>query len=412
MALVPLLLVRVFWRGRRDPSQRASWRERLGIYGNKRVPGRPVWIHAVSVGESVAAAPLVRALNDAHPQLPLVATTTTTTGAASIERLFADIATHVYFPYDVPAVIERFIERFRPRALLILETELWPNTLAACARHDIPVLLVNARMSEKSLRGYVRVPGLAQELMRGLSLVAAQGQHDAARFGQIASNTRIETTGSLKFDIDLPASLFERAEALRRELGVNRRIVTCGSTRDGEERVLFEVLERLQSRFADVLFVIAPRHPERFDDVAQAAVGAGLRVARRSRGEPCSPATTIYLLDAMGELPAYYAAGDVAFVGGSLKPYGGHNVLEPAALGRPVVSGPHTHNFAEITSILRDAGALYVADGADELATGLAAWLGDSNERDRVGRIARELVRHHRGATRKTLELVEQYLQM
>lgn len=408
----PLLLARLWWRSRRLPGYLRRWRERLGRYEGDAPRTPCVWVHAVSVGESVAAVPLVRALTERHGTDAVLVTTTTPTGADTLERMLGGAVRHVYFPYDLPAVLDRFLARFRPRLLVVLETELWPNTTAACRARGIPIVLANARLSDRSLRAYRRVSALSRELVRDIACIAAQSDDDARRFIALgAEPSSVSVFGSLKFDLDLPASIHEEAEALRRELGINRPIVIAGSTRDGEESVLLEALAILREHLANVLLIVAPRHPERFDEVAALCENAGESVARRSEQTPCGAGTSVYLVDTMGELPRFYAAADVAFVGGSLLPLGGHNVLEPASLGTPVLSGPHTQNFAATCRLLAEGGVLKTVHDAPSLAAAALDWLGDSNERDRIGTRAREIVRTHRGATARTLEVIEELLE-
>ncbi len=370
-----------------------------------------IWLHAVSVGESMAAVPLIRALHEQYRDVAMVVTTTTPTGAETIARMLGDIVQHVYFPYDLPFILDRFMATFRPRLCVVLETELWPNLFALCRQRSVPLVLANARLSPRSSRGYRRLQPLCGEVLRDIRYVAAQTEEDAERFLELGANpASVEVLGSLKFDLSLPASLREEAEALRRELGVSRPILMAGSTRAGEEAILLAALRLLTNRIPEVLLVIAPRHPERFAEVIELCHGAGLKLARRSVREPCAADTRVYLVDGMGELPKFYAAADVAFVGGSLLPLGGHNVLEPASVGIPVLVGPHTFNFAAICRLLDDCGALRVVNDAAELAAASAEWLGDSNERDRLGHLGQDIVRRHRGATERTVGVLRALL--
>lgn len=403
--------MRIGWRGLRDRSHWVRWYERIGFYRESLSGPRPIWVHAVSVGESMAAFPLIRALQQERPDLSIVVTTTTTTGAASVARSLGDSVQHVYFPYDLPSMLRRFIRTFHPRVLIILETELWPNTIAQCRQHGIHVILANARLSQVSMRGYGVLPSLSRELVRGFDCIAAQGMRDGERFRALGAEAdKIVITGSLKFDLVPPASLREQAEVLRRTLGVNRPILMFGSTREGEEELLLDAAAELTIGFPSLLFILAPRHPERFDEVAALCSARGHRVVRYAAGGPCTEETNIFLVDVMGELPRFYASADIAFVGGSLRPFGGHNVLEPASLGVPVLCGPHTHNFAEICRLLEAAGALVVVDDVPSFVAAARRWLGDSNERDRVGQIGRDTVRQHRGATGRTVDLIRRYL--
>jgi 3-deoxy-D-manno-octulosonic-acid transferase len=355
----------------------------------------------------MAAVPLIRSLHEEFADASLLVTTTTPTGADVIARVLGDAVRHVYFPYDLPWVLERFFARFRPLLLIVIETELWPNAFALCRARGVPIVLANARLSARSLRAYRRVPPLSHALVRAIDHIAAQTAQDAERFVRMGADpARVAVIGSLKFDLDLPASVREEAEALRHLLGVNRPLFMAASTRAGEEPIVLEAFTLLKARMEHLLLVLAPRHPERFDDVAQLCADAGHTVLRRSGRGLCDAAIDVYLVDTMGELPRFYAAADVAFVGGSLLPFGGHNVLEPASLGTPVLVGPHTYNFSEIVRLLQEAGALRVVADAGALAEAAYAWLADSNERDRIGGIGRELVRLHRGATHRTLGVV------
>lgn len=399
--LVPILLVRLVVRGWRDPACRARWRERFGYdLPRYEADGAPIWIHAVSVGEAIAATPVVEYLSERHPDIPLLVTTTTATGAAEVVRRFGSSVEHRYFPYDLPWVVRRFLGTLRPRLLVLMETELWPHLLCGCARMNVPVIVANARLSQKSADRYARVPRLIKQMLGTVSCFAAQGEDDRRRFIALgAPSNSVVVTGSLKFDIELPASVAESGQALRRFLGVNRTVLMAGSTRDGEEAILLSAYTRLLARHPDALLLIAPRHPERFEAVADLCRSAGFELVRHSNGGPCPASCQIYLIDSMGELPGFYAASDVAFVGGSLVPRGGHNVLEPAALGIPVIVGRFTFNFSEIVEMLRTAGALAQVDDVDALVDRIDAWLSNGQARDEAGAAGRSIVLKNRGAT-------------
>ena len=398
-------------RARRNRGYLDRWRQRFGIYHGVSSFAETIWVHAVSVGESAAAVPLIRALYEKCGDIPLLVTTTTPTGAETVQRLLGDIAYHVYFPYDLPFVLGRFLAKFKPRLCIVIETELWPNTFELCRARGIPIVLANARLSSKSFNNYRRLQPLARDLVQAITCIAAQSNDDAQRFLDLgASPDNIKVLGSLKFDFELPASLREEAEALRRELGVSRPIFMAGSTRAGEEKILLEAFALLRKHIPNALLVIAPRHPERFSAVAALCRESGAQVSLRSHFDSCAAATDVYLVDGIGELPKFYAAADVAFVGGSLLPFGGHNVIEPASLGVPVLVGPYTFNFVEICRLLADGGALRVVDNAASIAACCGAWLADSNERDRVGHIGRDIVRRHRGATARTINEIRAIL--
>ncbi|MFP4246454.1 MAG: lipid IV(A) 3-deoxy-D-manno-octulosonic acid transferase [Halochromatium sp.] len=409
--LLPLVLLRLLWRGYRQPAYLQRWPERLGVW---RVPPRPVdlWIHAVSVGEVQAMQPLIRELLGREPALALIVTTTTPTGAQRLQELFGERVQHAFTPYDLPWIMRRFLRWTRPRLVLVVETEIWPNMLAACARRAIPVILANARLSARSARGYARVGGLTARTLRRFTRIAAQSQPDAQRFIQLgAPARRVQVTGSIKFDLRLPASLRDRAEVVRWEWGVNRPVWVAASTHDGEEEPILAVQRRLRQRFADVLLVLVPRHPERFERVAALVRREGLALARRSQGAACDVACSVYLVDTMGELPMFLAAADAAFIGGSLVPVGGHNLLEAAALAVPVAIGPHCFNVAEITRLLvAEEGAVQIKD-AEALGSLLEAWLGDAAERARIGERGYAFVERNRGALQRLLVLLDQVLQ-
>ncbi len=404
---LPLILGRLAWQAARNPAYRDRWRERLGWYQTRPRLDSPIWVHAVSVGEVGAAAPLVRALRERYPFRDILITTTTPTGAATVVRQFGQTVHHVYFPYDIPWAVGRFLRHFKPRMLLLIETELWPNVIHECAQRHTPIVLVNGRMSERSARGYRYLGQLTRSTLGQLTRVAAQTTEDANRLHELGvDRSRLVVTGSLKFDVHLPASLFEEGAAIRRELGINRPIWVAGSTREGEEIVLLRAFRLLRQQFPEALLVIAPRHPERFESVGELIRRAGWRAVRRREAAPCEPETAVFLLDSMGELLRFYAAADVAFVGGSLFPLGGQNMLEPASLGVPVVTGPYLDNFLEISNKLTAVGALRVAANAEELAATLGYWLAHSEARDEAGRAGRQMVVHNRGATMSVLALL------
>ncbi|NEX16258.1 MAG: 3-deoxy-D-manno-octulosonic acid transferase [Halochromatium sp.] len=409
--LLPLVLLRLFWRGYRNPAYLERWPERLGYW---RQPLRPVdlWIHAVSVGEVQAMQPLIRDLLGRDPALSLLVTTTTPTGARQLQALFGERVQHAFTPYDLPWIMRRFLNRTRPRLVLVVETEIWPNMLASCAAREIPVILANARMSPRSARGYARVGGFTAQTLQRFRCIAAQSQPDAARFIQLgAAADRVQVTGSIKFDVRLPASLRDRAEVLRRSWGVNRPVWVAASTHEGEEELLLGVQRQLRQGFAEVLLVLVPRHPERFERVATLVRREGLAMVQRSAGLGAGATCSVYLVDTMGELPMFLAAADVAFIGGSLVPVGGHNLLEAAALAVPVVIGPHSFNFAEITRLLvAEEGAVQVKTAA-ALEQQLQAWLGDAAERARIGEQAYAFVERNRGALQRLLLILDRELQ-
>jgi 3-deoxy-D-manno-octulosonic-acid transferase len=408
--LLPFALLRVWWRGRLNPEYRRHWKERLGVYSEKRTQGAPVWVHAVSVGEVAAAAPVVRALRERDQHVAVLISTTTPTGKETVERLFGQNVLHVYCPYDLPFAVNAFLRQFRPRALLLMETELWPMMVEKCSLQGIPVFLLNGRLSARSAARYTWVRPLLETLLARLNCAAMQTADDAARLcGLGASPARVVVTGSLKFDLQVPASVFEEAAATRRGLGVDRQVLMAGSTRPGEEAILLETFAMLRQSHPYLLLVLAPRHPERVAEVQALCRHAGFSSRRRSEGAPGGADEDILLLDTLGELLRFYAASDVAFVGGSLVPLGGQNVLEPAAVGIPVVTGPHLFNFLEISHKLAAGGALKIAMSQAELTAVVDAWLVDPEARDEAGRRGRAIVEENRGATDKVMTMLKSY---
>jgi 3-deoxy-D-manno-octulosonic-acid transferase len=403
--LIPLALLRLVWRSRRAPAYRQRWRERLAAETEPPEPA-DVWVHAVSVGEVQAALPLVRHL--LRQGLRVLVTTTTPTGAARLGELLGEAVQHRYTPFDLPGIVRRFLDRVRPRWLLVMETEIWPNTLAVCAERGIGSLLINARLSERSARRYARVKRFSTETMRCFAHIAAQSPADADRFVRLGVDPgRVTVTGSIKFDVQPPASLTDRAEALRRAWGNDRSVWVAASTREGEEEQVLAAHARVRATLKGALLVLVPRHPERFERVASLVRRQGFALARRSAGDACGAGVSVYLGDSMGELALFFAAADVAFVGGSLVPTGGHNLLEPAAAGLPVVAGPHTFNFNEIARLLRERGAMVQVSDATALADCVLRWLGDAAERAQVGEQGRRVIAENSGALARVTDLVD-----
>ncbi len=404
--LLPLALLRLYWRSLKSPAYRRRVRERLAL--GPAGPATQIWIHAVSVGEVQAAEPLIRRLIEHDPPLSVLVTTTTPTGAERLHERLGDSVAHRHTPYDLPGILDRFLSRTTPALLIVMETEIWPNTLAACAERGIPVILANARLSERSAQGYRRLARLTRETLQGFDLIAAQAEPDARRFIALGADPeRVQVTGSIKFDLRQPASLLDQAEAMRRVWGGQRPVWVAASTHEGEDGPILAAHQRIRAVLPEALLVLVPRHPERFDRVAELVKRQGLTLARRSRLEPCTPSTAVFLGDTMGELPVFLAAADAAFMGGSLVPTGGHNLLEAAASGVPVAIGPHHFNFAAITQLLcAEEGALEIADTA-ALARLMISWLSDATERARIGENGRRVVEANRGALDRLMTLIE-----
>jgi 3-deoxy-D-manno-octulosonic-acid transferase len=404
----PLVSLMLLWRGLRDRAYWHNFGERFG-YGAAHTPGG-VWVHAVSVGEVQACAALVSALRQRHPGLPLTVTTFTPTGAARARALFGDRALVRYIPFDLPGAVRRFLGRVQPSLAVIFETELWPHLYRACARRRIPLVLASARISARSLDRYQRLGRLFRETLGQVALIAAQGPADAERFralGAEAGSTHV--TGNIKFDFELPPDIAVRGAALREQFASARPLWVAGSTHGGEEQALVDTVRRLREKVPQALLVMAPRHPQRFAEAAQTLLQSGVRFARRSQSD-ATDACEVLLLDTLGELLDFYAAGDVAFVGGSLVPVGGHNLLEPAALGKPILTGPHNFNSADIARLLTERGGAEVVRTPAELAARLTVLLTDAGERERMGEAARACVSGNRGALEKLLALIEPLL--
>lgn len=399
---VPCAFAAVLWRGLRD---RGYWQAPGERFGWGRVSAREtIWLHAVSLGEVAAAAPLVRALMARHPQTPLVVTTATPTGRARAESLFGAGVDVRFLPYDTPGAVARFLERIRPRLGIIMETELWPNLFRECERRGIPLVLANARLSAKSVARYRRLGSLARGIFSATALIAAQTREDAERFIAIgAPSAATRVVGNVKFDLQIAADASDSG-ALRRTLGGMRPTWIAGSTHAGEEA---QVLAAHAELPADALLLLAPRHPDRFAAVAALLDGRGLRFTRRSGGAVPDEATRVVLVDSVGELAVLYAAADAAFVGGSLVPIGGHNLLEPAALGLPVLTGPYFSNSEEIARLLLAQGAALEVKDARELAAAVRRLLADPAARLRMGAIGRGIVEANRGSVARLLALIE-----
>lgn len=404
--LVPLALARLWWRGRRSPGYRQRLGERFGA-APQLAPGA-IWLHAVSLGETRAALPLIRALLARHPGRPLLVTTTTPTGSAQVREALGERVAHCYAPWDLPGACARFLDRTQPALAVIMETELWPNLFAACAARGVPLVVANARLSARSARGYARVPRLIRPTLAATTLIAAQAAADAGRFVTLGA-PNVEVTGNLKFDLALPAALPSRALALRQGWGATRPVWIAASTHAGEDEQLLAAHATLRARWPDLLLVLVPRHPERFDAVAALVQTRGFALARRSHNEAAS-AAAVYLGDTMGELLLLAAASDAAFVGGSLVPTGGHNVLEPAALGVPVAWGPHMFNFAAAEQLLAEAGAGRQVRDAADLAVAIGGWLADPALRARCGAAGAAVVAANRGALARLLERLDALL--
>ncbi|MBK1692925.1 3-deoxy-D-manno-octulosonic acid transferase [Ectothiorhodospira mobilis] len=395
--LLPVLLLRLLWRGRRQPAYRRRLGERLGFAPRLEPRARRLWVHAVSVGEVIAAVPLIRAWQARFPEDAVLVTTTTPTGMEEVRRRLGGAVDHRYLPLDLPGAVRRFLGRCPADRLLVMETELWPNLYRACRRRGVPVMLVNARLSARSCRGYARLRPLLRATLADAALIAARGPEDAGRFRALgAPPGRVGVAGNIKYDLTLSAAVRQAARDLRRALGP-RPVWIAASTHEGEEERVLEAHARLRRRRPDALLILVPRHPERFDAVARLCQGAGWSMMRRSAGGLPGAEAAVWLGDTMGELATLCGAADGAFLGGSLVPVGGHNPLEPAAHGVPVITGPHVFNFEAVYADLEAAGGVRRVADATELAGALVALLGDAAARSALAAGATRVLEGNRG---------------
>ena len=399
--LLPIALVKLWWRGRREPGYRMRVGERFGHY--RFEPAQAVlWIHAVSVGEVRAAAPLVRALQEELTGHELLITCSTAAGRDTLKQMYGESVSSAWLPYDYPGAVRKFVERFRPHLGVLMETEIWPNLLATCTAFRVPVVLANARMSERSARGYARWDRLTRPAFASLAAACAQSEADAARLATLGANP-VPVCGNLKFDMTPDAAQAEAGRAWRAALG--RPVVVLASTREGEEKLL---LDALSASTSSALALFVPRHPQRFDAVA-ALIGP--TAPRRSRGESPRPQDRFFLGDTMGEMAFYYAAADVAIIGGSFLPLGGQNLIEACATGTPVVFGPSMYNFAEASTLALAAGAAIQAQDAAAAVRLAVALLDDRSRRGAMGEAGLRLCAMHRGAVQKHVAVCRQVLE-
>ncbi len=408
--LTPFIFIRLLWRGFKAPAYLQRWNERLGFYTSTSVPG-VIWFHAVSVGEAESVFQLVRMVQLTHPKDRVLITTTTPTGSARVKAVMADSVEHVYLPYDIPGPLARFTRHFQPKIAVIMETEIWPNLFFQCGRQDIPLLIINARISEKSERGYSKLPKFISSVLANVNIIAAQTKIDQKRFVKIgAIEDRVTTVGNMKFDLDIPAAVSSQGRQLKAELFDGRQIWIIASTHKDEEEPFLEIYKKIKKHFPNLLLLIVPRHPERFVEVKNLCEKNQLRVALRSQQHLCSLQTDVYLADTMGELKMLYAASDVAFVGGSLAPIGGHNVLEPAVLGVPVMFGPYMSNFKEIEQGLLSSEAAVKCKDVAEIEEKISELLVNEQMRGEMTKQAKDFVQKNRGAIEKIYGLIDDSL--
>ncbi len=401
---LPLVPLKLLWRGTKQPAYRLHWGERFGYYQVKMT--KPIiWLHCVSVGETRAAEPLIKALQTRYPQHQILLTHGTPTGRDASKALFGDTIHRVYLPYDLPFAVNNFLQHFQPKIGLIMETELWFNLIAACKQKQIPLLLLNARLSEKSFNGYAKLGNLAREGVQNLDTIAAQTADDAARLKYLGAQN-VCVAGNLKFDVKPPANIANKGAQLRVLLGENTTIFLAASTRAGEEALVLKAVEGI-----DVLTVIVPRHPQRFNEVESLIKSAGFSYLRRSNLHgPANQNVQVILGDSMGELFTYYAACDFTFIGGSLLPFGGQNLIEAATMGKPILIGPHTFNFADATENAIQAGAAIRVKDVAELRLQIQFLIANNDQRKRMQQAAVKFSAAATGATTRLMTLIEAHI--
>ena len=409
LLVLPVIPLRLMWRGMRERGYWQHWCERFGGCPARALPRGALWIHAVSVGETRAAAPLIAALRMRHPDWPVLLTCMTVTGRATAQALYGDFAHIRYLPYDYAWLMRRFLARWQPRVCVLMETELWPNLIREAARVKVPLVLANARLSERSARGYAWLSALTRDSLARFQVVAAQTEADARRLTQLGAR-HVAVTGSLKFDATPPASQIHAGQAWRQSWGATRPVLLAASTREGEEAAILSAFAA--SAPANVLLVLVPRHPQRCESVAKLIDAAGLSYARRSQftSDSLGADVRVVLGDSLGELFAYYAACDLAFVGGSLLPLGGQNLIEAASVGCPVLIGPHTFNFSEAAALAVEMGAARRVKDAEELIAVALSLLADNATREAMAQAGRVFAARHRGATARLVVLIEPLL--
>jgi 3-deoxy-D-manno-octulosonic-acid transferase len=410
--LLPIILLRLYWRGFKAPQYRLRWRERLGYY--QQAPEQDlIWFHAVSVGEAEAVFPLIKLLQSCYPTSRFLVTTTTPTGSARVQAVLGDTVVHVYLPYDLPSVQQRFFTHFQPKIAVFMEKEIWPNLYATCALRGIPLFVINARLSAPSAQAYLKIPGLVKPALMAVEQIATQTPEDQARFIEIGADaTRVQVLGNIKFDVQIETTTLVAGQLLRQNLFAQRFVWIIASSHAGEEEQLLNLYADLKTQIPELLLLLVPRHPERFQIVKALCVERQLKVVMRSEQSKQSLAeqVDIYIADSMGELKMLYAAADVAFVAGSLVPIGGHNVLEPAAIGVPVLFGPHMFNFQEIAQGMLAVGAALQCQDLAAVALAIINIYQDSQLRQKLIANAHEFVHKNQGAKQRVADLLVDYL--
>jgi 3-deoxy-D-manno-octulosonic-acid transferase len=406
----PFLVYRLYQRAKKNPAYKERIPERFGQY---TVPGqeKSLWVHTVSVGEFIAAQPLIEQLLKRHPDMPMVVTTMTPTGSERVRAALGDRVIHVYLPYDIPYAVQRFLRHFNPVALVIMETELWPNLIHYTSKRGAPVIVANARLSQKSADGYRKAAMLVRPMLREISVIAAQAKPDGEHFIELGlPPARLQVTGTVKFDLTVDDTVMEQARALRGRWGEHRPVFIAASTHEGEDEQVLEAFKLIQSELGNALLVLVPRHPERFDAAAELVAGQGWQSVRHSQASQVTDATQVIIGDTMGELLVLLGASDVAFIGGSLEPVGGHNMLEALAVGTPAITGPHVFNFNVVAKLLTDLDVLETVSTPVGLGEAVLRLFKDEAHRKALASRGLQVVAENRGAIDRLLAILEKHL--
>lgn len=408
--LTPLVLIRLFLKGRKQPDYRKRISERFGRW--PQVPEGCFWVHAVSVGETIAAKGLIERWQADHPEIPILVTSMTPTGSETVEKLFGRRVHHAYLPWDLAGIQSKLVQRLKPKMLVIMETELWPNLVLACDAHKVPVVVANARLSEKSKQGYHKARALIGPVLKKLTAIAAQHTPDADRFVELGVDERkIQVTGSVKFDIKVDQESINSAKKLRAEMG-RRPVWIAASTHEGEDEKILRVHAKLQSKLPDALLILVPRHPERADRIAGLLYKQHFNFARRSQGDVAKPSQSVYLVDTLGELMTFFDLAQAAFIGNSLNSGGGHNPIEPAALAKPVLIGPDFFNFQSIVEAMRTEQAIVIINSEEELTNRLLGLMQSKDLRDTYGQRAYLFFQQQQGALKRLLTWIEDLIEL
>lgn len=406
----PAIWLRLLWRSRKTPAYRKRLLERYGFCKGK-VSAGGILLHSVSVGETLAAIPLVRALRYYYPDIPITVTTMTPTGSERVVSAFGNNVNHVYLPYDLPCALHRFFGYVKPCLVIVMETELWPNMITYLHKHKIPIVIANARLSERSAQGYHKLGKMIQSVLQRITLIAVQSEEDGERFRALGvKHSHLTVMGSIKFDIAVTPELAAKAVTLRRQWAHHRPVWIAASTHEGEEKIILQAHQKLLKNYPDLLLILAPRHPERFSQVCQLTEQMSFNYVTRTSGQIPNSNTQVIIGDTMGELMLFYGISDLAFVGGSLIERGGHNPLEPAAHAIPVLMGPHTFNFKDICNKLKQADALIMVNDRDSLVNRISELLNDRQYCQRIGHAASEVLHQNQGALARLLTKLKPYL--